>query len=67
MGKNILIKMVVEPIKYQSCFSFLKEHCLIELIKYGSKIFTEPDIKEKKTSKVPPRFMQMLCTIFFSL
>lgn len=30
-----------------------KEKALIETIKYGSKIFTEPDIKQKKSCKIP--------------
>jgi plasmid rolling circle replication initiator protein Rep len=30
------------------------EKVLIEIIKYGSKIFTEPDVKNKKNSKIPP-------------
>jgi len=44
------------------------EHCLIELIKYGSKIFTEPDIKKKKTSKVPPKiYANALHNIFYAM
>jgi len=30
------------------------ENVLIEIIKYGSKIFTEPDVKNKKNSDIPP-------------
>ncbi len=30
------------------------ETALIEVVKYGSKIFTEPDVKNKKDSKTPP-------------
>ncbi|PCJ66091.1 MAG: hypothetical protein COA58_08435 [Bacteroidetes bacterium] len=30
------------------------EHDLIEIIKYGSKIFTEPDLKKKGNSSIPP-------------
>lgn len=31
------------------------ETALIETIKYGSKIFTEPDLKKKSKLKTPPR------------
>ncbi len=31
-----------------------REKVLIEIVKYGSKIFTEPDVKNKRNSKVPP-------------
>jgi tRNA U38,U39,U40 pseudouridine synthase TruA len=31
------------------------ETALIETIKYGSKIFTEPDLKKKSTQKMPPK------------
>lgn len=30
------------------------EGTLIETVKYGSKIFTEPDVRNKKNSKIPP-------------
>ncbi len=30
------------------------EHSLIETIKYGSKIFTEPDLKKKSKQSIPP-------------
>jgi hypothetical protein len=30
------------------------EHSLIEKIKYGSKIFTEPDLKKKSKQRIPP-------------
>jgi len=30
------------------------ERDLVEIIKYGSKIFTEPDMKKKAQSKIPP-------------
>jgi hypothetical protein len=30
------------------------EHDLIEIIKYGSKIFTEPDLKKKSNKIIPP-------------
>ena len=30
------------------------EHSLIEIIKYGSKIFTEPDLKKKSQKTIPP-------------
>jgi hypothetical protein len=30
------------------------EHSLIETIKYGSKIFTEPDLKKKCKQTIPP-------------
>ncbi len=30
------------------------ETALVEIVKYGSKIFTEPDIKNKAKSKIPP-------------
>lgn len=30
------------------------ETALIEVVKYGSKIFTEPDVKNKQDSKTPP-------------
>ena len=30
------------------------EHSLIETIKYGSKIFTEPDLKKKSKKSIPP-------------
>jgi len=44
------------------------EHCLIEIIKYGSKIFIEPDIKKKKTSKVPPKiYANALHNIFYAM
>ena len=31
------------------------ESALIEIIKYGSKIFTEPDLKKKGNLKTPPK------------
>jgi len=31
------------------------ENALIEIIKYGSKIFTEPDLKKKGNLKTPPK------------
>ena len=31
------------------------ERALIEIIKYGSKIFTEPDLKKKGNLKIPPK------------
>lgn len=31
------------------------QSALIEIIKYGSKIFTEPDVKKKKKSNIPPK------------
>ena len=41
------------------------ESILIEVIKYGSKIFTEPDVKKKKNSKIPPMiYAQALDNIF---
>lgn len=44
------------------------EHDLIETIKYGSKIFTEPDLKKKSKQKIPPNiYAYALDNIFVAM
>ena len=44
------------------------EHDLIETIKYGSKIFTEPDLNKKKEHKIPPKiYAYALDNIFVAM
>jgi plasmid rolling circle replication initiator protein Rep len=43
---------------------FDNETALIEIIKYGSKIFTEPDLKKKGKQKTPP---QIYATAFYNI
>lgn len=44
------------------------EHDLIETIKYGSKLFTEPDVKKKKTDNTPPKiYAYALDNIFVAM
>ncbi len=44
------------------------EHDLIETIKYGSKIFTEPDLKKKMKQSLPPMiYAKALDTIFAAM
>lgn len=44
------------------------ESALIEIIKYGSKIFTEPDLQKKANQKIPPAiYVAALDNIFVAL
>ena len=44
------------------------KRCLMEIIKYGSKIFTEPDISKKSKQKVPPHiYTSALHNIFSAM
>lgn len=44
------------------------ESALIETIKYGSKIFSEPDLKKKCTQKIPPKiYTRALDNIFVAM
>ncbi len=44
------------------------ERDLVEIIKYGSKIFTEPDMKKRANSKIPPKiYAAALDTIFVAM
>jgi plasmid rolling circle replication initiator protein Rep len=45
-----------------------KQAALIETIKYGSKIFTEPDVRKKKNSTIPPKvYAAALDNIFYAM
>lgn len=43
------------------------DHQLVEVIKYGAKIFTEPDVKNKKSGVAPFVYIKALDTIYTAM